>query len=448
VLEHEVLPDPKVKRILAERYQLLEADVDELPAWLDLPGIEGLPTLAFFDRDGRHVLSRSGYRAVPDLTSLIEVVADRIDRGEISPYPEQPAGPKLPKSGINRERARAALKRFESKIFMQVNSNDGGFRSPARHPYPELLLELQAWVDFGGAPPRVEQWVKLTLAGALRGGSPRQRGKALGDMSFDAAELMDLSRRGPDGGKRWRAGLDLLPEQDPWLGIQDPVDHGVFRYAAGAGWYNPHFERRAADNLSFALLLAARRRGAQSAAIARFVEKTFGDHGLLSAVQRADPYYYRLTANERSRVAPPPVERTWPLAIQARGARLDPKRCKALLRVASERWPRELWTETGEDAASADATPDAVGELLLGLAACPGAQYAERAQALGDTLTKTWERGPPSTSTKAERLQRLAAGLCAVGHESCGRALEAVAGLPLDLDFAPPLVALAKHAAD
>jgi len=445
-LEHEVLPDPKVKRLLAERYQLLEVDVDEHPAWLDLPGVEGLPTLVFFDSKGGHVLTRSGYRKVPDMTSLLEVVADRIERGELSPYPARPAGPKLASGGIDRERAAAALGRFESKIFIKVNSNDGGFRSPARHPCPDLLRELQAWLDFGGAPERVGGWVKLTLDGALRGSSPRQRGQPLDDMSFDARELVELARRGPDAGPRWRAGLDLLVDQDPWLGIRDPVDHGVFRYAAGPGWYNPHFERRAADNLSWAIVLRARHRSAEAAAILRFVESTFDDHGLLDAVQRADPYYYRLTRAERSRVPPPPVEKLWSLLIQARGARANPKRCELLLRVRGDRWPRELWTEHGEDEASADATPDAVGELLLALAGCPGARYRERARELGDHIASAWEKAPPSRSTKPERLERLAAGLCAVEHESCARALASVADLSLDLDFAPPLLALAQRA--
>ncbi len=444
VLEHEVLPAPRVKRVLSERYQLLEADVDAEPAWMDLPGVEGLPTFAFFDMRGRHVLSRSGYRTAPALTNLLEVVAGKIERGEIDPYPEKPAGPSLAAKAITKERAAAAAKRFESRIFIKVNSNNGGFHTPARHPYPDLMRELQEWVDIGTAPARVSDWVRLTVEGALRGGSPRLRGKPLDDMSFDGAELVKLARDGPDAGDRWRAGLDLLHDQDPWLGLQDPVDHGVFRYAAGAGWYNPHFERRASDNLSWVLLLRARHRIREAQAISSFVEKTFSDEGLLNAVQRANPYYYRLSAVERKKVPSPRVARLWALSVQARGARTIEKRCRLLLRVRGDRWPRELWTASGEDDASPDATPDAVGELLLGLSACRGDRYEKLAAALGDTVVAAWQRGPIATSTKPTRLHRLAAGLCAVGHPSCGRALASVAELPLDLDFAPPLSALAR----
>jgi hypothetical protein len=265
-------------------------------------------------------------------------------------------------------------------------------------------------------------------------------------MSFGAEELMDLARRGPDAGARWRAGLDLLVDQDPWLGIQDPVDHGVFRYAAGIGWYNPHFERRAADNLSWALVLKARHRNAEASAVLRFVEKTFDADGLLNAVQRADPYYYRLTRAERARVPAPPVEKLATLLVQARGARANPRRCSRLLEVRGDRWPRALWNAEGEDDASADATPDAVGELLVALAECPGAKYREHALQLGDTVARAWDKAPPSSNTKPERLERLAAGLCAAEHPSCDRALASVAKLPLDLDFAPPLLALAKRA--
>jgi hypothetical protein len=445
VLEQKVLPNPHVKRMLSERYQLLEVDVDEKPAWMDLPGVEGLPTFAFFDARGQHVLSRSGYRAAPALVTLLEVIAAKMERGEIDPYPDKPVGPPLAATAITKERAAAALKRFESRIFIKVNSNDGGFHTPARHPCPDLMRELEQWVALGTAPARVADWVRLTLAGALRGGSPRQRGKPLDDMSFDAAELAKLARQGPEAGERWLAGLDLLLDQDPWLGLQDPVDHGVFRYAAGAGWYNPHFERRASDNLSWVLLLRARHRPREAQAVMAFVESTFADEGLLNAVQRADPYYYRLTASERRGVPPPPVARLWSLLVQARAARANTKRCKLLLRVPGDRWPRELWTESGESDASPDATPDAVGELLLGLSACPGDEYEKLAAALGDTVSTAWQRGPIATSTKATRLHRLAAGLCATRHPSCGRALASIADLPLDLDFAPPLAALAQR---
>lgn len=446
VFKAQVLPDGRVKQALQRHFEFSIADVDRAPAWLDLPGVEGLPSLIFFDAEGRHVLTRSGYREPGDTAELLQTVATKLEHHELEPYPARPEGPALPSEAIDPNAAKRALAQLESKLFFAVNSNDGGFRSPARHPQPDLLLELSQWSKRETAPPRVRKWITLTLEHALRGHSPRLAGKPLPDMSFDAKELASLTRPDARGTARWRAGIDQLYDQDPFLGIQDPIDFGVFRYAAGPGWYNPHFERRALDNLSWVLLLQNEGHKTEAARIERFVEATFAQGPLLGAVQIADPFYYRLRADERRAVPAPRVERLWLLEVQARAARVFPQRCKLLLRARGDRWPRAEWTERGEAEGSPDATPDAVGELLLALGQCPGDQYRALGRALGATVER-WARGPLPTSSSPTRLHRLAAGLCEATPTACGRALAAVAELGLDLDYAPPLTALARAAA-
>lgn len=440
VLEHDVLPDPRIAEEVVPHFTAMHVDVDVAPLWMDIPGFTGLPTFAFFDRAGRHVLTRSGYRPAAELALQIRAVRQALERGELEPYPRPPPGRSLPTEPLDPTVAAAELVRLEGEIFMQVNSNTGGFHTPARHPYPALLAELERWRALG-APPRVGEWVRLTVRHALMGSSPRLRGEPLPDMEFGALELAELVRRGPDD-PRWRQGVEHLPDWDPYRGLQDPVDHGVFRYSAGPGWYHPHFERRALDNLAWVDLLRQLGRRREASQIEEFVLETFaGEVDLLGASQRSDPFYYRLGAGERQGLAPPPVAPSWRLDVHSRAARLIPRRCGWLDRVATDRWPRMGWTETGEDESSGEAPPDAVGELLLALAQCRGEQ--RRARALGRFVATWWEERPiPATG----RLFRLSAGICAALPQRCGHALAAVSGLDLDLDHPPPLAAFARLA--
>lgn len=436
VFEHEVLPNPEVARALAP-FETIHVDVDASPLWMDIPGFVGLPTLAFFDPRGRLVLTKSGYRPVSDVALMLEVVRDKLAAGELDPYPSPPPARVLTDRALTPREAAAELDRLESFLFMQVNSNDGGFYSPARHPFPAVLVELERWRELGG-PAELESWISLTMRGALRGSSPRLLGEPLPDMSFDAQQLRTVSQRGPEAGPRWRVGIDRLPDMDPYRGLQDPVDGGVFRYSAGPGWYHPHFERRAAENLAWAELLTLRGRTKEARRILAFVDETFGGGGALATSQRSDPFYFRLRADERTDVAPPPVAPLYNLDVQARAARADPKRCAALDRVPADAWPRANWTGDGETPDAADAPPDAVGELLVALAGC-GRKARARADALVDVVVARWSDAGLDANA---RLHRLAAGVCAARPSMCARALAAVEHIDPDLDHPPPLAEL------
>lgn len=440
VFEHEVLPDPEVTRALSP-YATLHVDVDESPEWMDIPGFVGLPTLAFFDADGRHVLTRSGYRPASEVSLLLDVVRNKLAAGELAPYPLPPPARVLTEREITPIEANAQLEKIENFLFLQVNSNDGGFHTPARHPYPAILVELDRWRDAGG-PKDIEAWIELTMKGALRGASPRLSGDPLMDMSFGSEELQQISRLGPKAGPRWREGIDRLPDMDPYRGLQDPVDAGVFRYSAGPGWYHPHFERRAKDNLAWAELLRRRGRVKDAKRILTFVEQTFAFDGAIATSQRSDPFYYRLRADERTELEAPPVAPLFNLDVQARAARADRKWCAALERVPVDRWPRSSWTGDTENPAAADAPPDAVGELLFALAHC-GRKYEMRARALVDVVVKRWATEGLAANA---RLHPLAAGVCAARPSMCARALATVQDVEPSLDHPPPLTELAKIA--
>lgn len=403
---------------------------------MDLPDVKGLPTLVFFDRQARHVLSKSGYRPIPHTVDLLTVVADQVDEGTARPY-GAPGVRRWAQQGLDEGAAAAELDRLVTAIWIKMDSNKGGFGSPAHDPRPEVLEELEA---VASGRPRLRSFIDLTVRNALRGSSPRLRGAPAADMDFSAAELLRLYKRGSRAGARWREGIERLPTADPFLGIQDPYDGGIFRYAAGPGWYHPHFERRAMDNLAWVQVLRAMGRGADADRVAQYVRATFSDGALLRASQSSDPFYYRLTAAERGKVKPPAVARLYRVDVQARAARVWPERCGTLDRVPTDRWPLAHWTRNGMDERGPSALPDAFGELLLAQASCPGSR--DRAAALAAVAIERWERGLPATG----RLHRLAAGICAASPPDCAAALATVAGLPVDLQHAPPLRALQDRA--
>ncbi len=438
VFEHEILPDPRVRRVLAQHFEALTVDIEQSPAWMDLPGVEGLPTLVFFDAAGRHVLSRSGYREASELESMLDAIARGLVSGEVAPYPAPVERRRLDAtSPIDTVRARAELVRLEGELFLRVNSHDGGFGTPSRDPQPATLLALQRWRS---RSDRAEQWIALTIRHALRGSSPRLLGEPLRELELAQSDLVALSGRGPLD-PRWAAALENLPQQDPYRGLQDPVDHGVFRYCAGPGWYHPHFERRASDNLAWALLLRERGEVEAAAAIHAFVETTFGAgaRGGLDAAQRSDPFHARLRASERVGIAPPHVDSLTTLSTQALAAQYDPARCSVLLALPRDAWPPALWPATS--GRGEPASPDAVGETLLALAGCPDGSAAARE--LGEFVIARWrEQG----FEPHPRLTRLAAGVCRARPADCKAALGAIEGLPIDLDFPAPLHELARIA--
>ncbi len=443
VLEHETLPKPIVQAVLRKSYDFMVADAETSPAWMDIQGLQGLPGLVIFNRKGRHLLTLSGYRGPELLSGLLHDIALRIDAGDVREYKLRSAYPPMSTAALDAKGRRMQLQRWERGLYIAINSNNGGFGSPARRPEPELLLEMLGWSQAGGAPDRVLDGVKRTVQSAMAGGSPRLAGEPLAGFKYSAAKLIKMAKAGPEG-SFWKQGIDHLPTYDPYLGIRDPVDGGFFRYAAGPGWYHPHFERRAEDNLIWILLLRALGYSEEAQRVETFVTKTFGQGGLLAAVQASNPFYYRLTAKERSGLSTPSVDSVRLMRTQAWAAKVWPKRCQALLRVSADKWPRHLWTATAEDIRSPAAAPDAVGVLLEALAECAEPEAKARAKDLAGFITQRWTDGLLPLGFDRDRLHRLAAGICRARPSDCGRALHAVRDLAISSKYAPALVAAAQ----
>lgn len=184
--------------------------------------------------------------------------------------------------------------------------------------------------------------------------------------------------------------MERLAGQDPWRGLMDPVDGGVFRYATMSGWYHPHFERSARDNFSWVELLRARGDDERAARIARYARTTFVSARGVAASQASDPFYYRLRAAERRGVPPPAVDPLYALPAAAAAARTSARLCAPLLTVDPGAWP------------ALELAPDDV--------------------------------------------VRGGRGICDASPARCAHALAAVRGLPIDPAYVPPLVHLNRSA--
>lgn len=444
VLETRSLPDAHVQQVLRRRFAPLRvADVDRAPLWMDLPGVAGLPSLAFFDAKGHHAITRAGYRPPDELAFDLDVIADRLEQGTLVAEALTNERSLLTGDVLGPRDAAALLARIERVLFLKVNDADGGFLSPSRHPFPSLLVELERYRALG-APARVGQWVDRTVQSALRGSSPRLRDEPLPDMTFTGEELIAMTRPAAASSARWMEGVTALPEMDPWLGLQDPVDGGVFRYAAGPGWYHPHFERRAIDNLAWAQLLRLRGEPTAAAGIERFVFTTFrAPDGHLYASQASTPFYFRLRVQERKAATAPAVDPLVLLSVQARAAHLRPRRCASLARLAAQRWGDDPFEPSAEPPARRRPTADEVGEVLEALASCPGDDEQALARAWAEKVTARWRTEGLASSP---RLFRLVAGVCAAAPRACPRALATLRALEIDPHWAPPLVPLARTA--
>ncbi|MCA9538299.1 MAG: hypothetical protein KC620_05395 [Myxococcales bacterium] len=434
VFDAEVLRSPAVRAALHDSAQPLVADVDRQPAWLDLPGVTGLPTLALFDADARLIGLRSGALPTETVLTMLRVPASgraghggADDRGRLVSWPTWT---------LTADEARRQLNVLEGELFIRVNDADGGFATPARRPHPAALWALVRWHAAGG-PDRALRWVDLTLDSALRGESPRLVGRAPPLPALTASALAAGSADLMAGGRGWPERAHPLSTLDPFRGLRDPVEHGLYRYAEGPGWYHPHFERLAADNLAWVAVARARGRASDAIGIEYFVRDTLGrPDGSVAAHQRADPFYARLTAAERRAVPRPAVTALCTTADQARAARVWSHACTSLIDGFDGRWPGTAWRDTSRS----PAPPDAVGELLLALAGCPDGGPAARV--LADVVVARWQAGVLPGPWAAARLNPLVDGLCAASAEHCGPALAALEFVPFDLRYPPPLAAL------
>jgi uncharacterized protein YyaL (SSP411 family) len=206
-LERNVLSDPRVERVLQERFVCVKVDKDRRPDIDARYSKAGWPTLAWLDDTGE-LLASDTYMEVEPLLARLDLVADYYAR--------------------NRETIRVRIAEVERERRMEEAAAAGG-----RAHASKLTLEI------------VDQVARTILESAdpVYGGWGR-------DHKFPHAEAIDfaLVRWSQTGDNNMlhlvRRTLRCMQEGE----IHDTVEGGFYRYATQADWSVPNHEKMLDSN--------------------------------------------------------------------------------------------------------------------------------------------------------------------------------------------------------
>ncbi len=275
-LERSVLSDPRVERILRERFVCVQVDKDRRPDIDARYSKGGWPTLAWLDDTGEMLVADT-YLEVPELVRRLEVVSD---------YYTQ-----------HRDTIRARIAEFEK----ERAAEEAGVRARGG----ELSLSI---VD------HVARTIVET-ADPVHGGWGR-------DHKFPHAEALDFalirwSQTG-DGEMLQLVVRTLRGMQEGQ--IHDPIEGGFYRYATRADWSAPHHEKvldgnaqRLHNYLEAWQVLGEESFLRTARGVLSFLETTLYDAktGAFRGSQDADPVHANLrTAGERRERGAPPTDPT------------------------------------------------------------------------------------------------------------------------------------------
>ena len=276
--------DPAVCRLVEQAFVPVRVDADRRPDINERYNLGAWPTTVFLTPTGR-LLGGETYVDAARMTALLEGVAEAFARrcDELTASLAPPTAGRLPEPS---DSAGDLDRWLEQHLLERFDTQHGGF---------------------GAAPKHVH-------AAAVR--------FALRRSAAAGGELREVASR----------TLDVIG----WGGLYDDVDGGVFRYCAARDWTAPHVEKLLAVNagvldllLEGWLVLGEPRYRERAGHLVRYVLGTLADRagGGFFASQYADDRYYATPADERGRLAVPPVDRSVYAAGTARMA-------AALLRAA------------------------------------------------------------------------------------------------------------------
>lgn len=242
VMDEVTYADPRVRRLLAERYVAIRADAEERPELGERYFKEGWPANVVLSPQGEQVLSRPGYWS-PDrfLPALRRVVA-QLDAGTLEPEAHPPA-------------------------------------EPAAGSLAEARAKVEAELD--------------------RSYDPEHEGWGKGKIKFPWFQALERELRRawrvPSESERAQRALRTLGKIEQLL---DPVAGGLFQYSDDGRWSSPHYERvmktQAGTLEAYALAYAqtgGERWRRAAAEIARHLTGPLRDpeSGFFYASQDADP---------------------------------------------------------------------------------------------------------------------------------------------------------------
>jgi uncharacterized protein YyaL (SSP411 family) len=227
VMDEETWADPRVARLLRDRFVTLRVDADARPDVAERYREWAWPATAVLTPDARDVLRIKGFRAADKLLGALQKIVRDLDAGEEIALRELPPEPPLVDEGLAelRDRVVAQLDRY-------WDEEHAGWGGPKKYPL--------------AAP----------LEHAL----------------FRAAREGDAARRA-QATRTLEAQLNLL----------DPVWGGIYQYSTWSIWTRPHYEKLAVIQ-GWALREYAE--GYRATGDARFLDAARGIHHYLNGQLR------------------------------------------------------------------------------------------------------------------------------------------------------------------
>lgn len=275
VMEETTLADPEVVDAINGGFIPILVDADKRPDVDNRYSKGGWPTTAFLDAQGQ-VLESHNFLTIEQMQMVLRRIQARYAGTE---------GASLPTIGL---------------------------RSGAR---PEEWEERP--VAVGQLAPALVESVLETVVSAF----DQENGGFGGAPKFHHADVLEfvlaMAHRTGDGHLNQMVQRSL--ERMGKSSLYDQVEGGFFRYAATADWGSPHYEKMSGDQ---AQLLALYLRAYQAtgtpfylemaSGVLGYVDSTLWDRsrGYFYSSQEADPDYYALQADGRSKRESPYVDKT------------------------------------------------------------------------------------------------------------------------------------------
>jgi len=317
IYEQNTLETPEVAALINERFVPVWVDYDKRQDVVRALGLSGVPMTLILAPNGERIVALPGYVAKTEFIAQLKEALHYL-KTEFKPFPPEATVVADPRAPIRptRQRLEAYLTRFDGLILSGFDPVYGGFGLAQKQPYADTLARLLELLHGGG-----QKWrdpLNTTL-GYLLGLKQPPGSKNRPEL----AQLLDLRAK-----QRERLDqVDALQDNDRIAGIYDQAEGGFFRYAARRDWTAPHFEKTLQDNAELTdLMLTAYRvtgekvyRKVAEASLNYILKNLYSPQdGRFFGSQAADAVYYHLTRQERSPLAPPPVDPTSYTAANAR----------------------------------------------------------------------------------------------------------------------------------
>jgi len=269
----------------------------------------GIPVTSILAPNGEHLVSVPGVIAKDTLLTNLQLTLEYIAKE----YQPMSSGPeeKVPLQSVKHPTSaliKFYIDSFDNNMFHGFDLIFGGYGLAQKEPFADLLLELLRLEEKGN-----EKWqepLQITMDAMLGMTQTVSESKR---PSFD--RLLTLREQQTVH----ILEVEELQLQNKLVGIYDHTEGGFFRYATRRDWTVPHFEKMLFENAQLIeLLLQAsvqygheRYQAAAHRSLSYLLENLYsGEDGRFLGSQGADAVYYHLTATERAKVLPPPVDQT------------------------------------------------------------------------------------------------------------------------------------------